>query len=171
MRPLLRGALPGVVRRLLTFFVSPKKSKQKKGGRKTLAFGFPFVRGKKWEMKRTRCLCRAHIRLQADTVAQAQGRPRATPASPQTCFVSDPISASQQRQRCSREFVWHCRTPAKRHCLARQWLLPIGIQGPSGFHVKFNGNGNGNGNGNFKSNRKFKSHRHRHRSSSPWHLM
>jgi hypothetical protein len=33
---------------------SPKKSKQKKGDRKTLPFGFPFVQVKKWENVETR---------------------------------------------------------------------------------------------------------------------
>jgi hypothetical protein len=61
------------------FFAPPKKSKQKKGGRKPLPFGFPFVRGKKWEMKRTRCA--------------------------QTSFISDPFSALHKRQRPKRGCV------------------------------------------------------------------
>jgi hypothetical protein len=55
MRLLLRGDWPGVARRLLTFFVSPKKvSKERVEAllrRKPLPFGFPFAQGKKWEMK------------------------------------------------------------------------------------------------------------------------
>jgi hypothetical protein len=58
------------------FFAPPKKSKQKKGDRKPLAFGFPFVQVKKWEMKRTRCA--------------------------QTSFISDPFSAPHKRQRPKR---------------------------------------------------------------------
>jgi len=37
------------------FFAPPKKSKPKKGGRKTLAFGFPLLQRQNRETKRTRC--------------------------------------------------------------------------------------------------------------------
>ncbi|MGB6055237.1 MAG: hypothetical protein WBG17_08355, partial [Burkholderiaceae bacterium] len=42
---------------------------------------------------------------QADTVAQARGMPRETPALPQACFVSDPFFRRRKRQRPKRGYV------------------------------------------------------------------
>jgi hypothetical protein len=56
--------------------LSRQEKEAKEGDRKPLAFGFPLLRRQNRETKRTRCA--------------------------QTCFVSDPISAPQQRQRPKR---------------------------------------------------------------------
>jgi hypothetical protein len=56
--------------------LSRQEKEAKEGDRKPLAFGFPLLQRQNRETKRTRCA--------------------------QTCFVSDPISAPQQRQRPKR---------------------------------------------------------------------
>jgi hypothetical protein len=75
------AGMPGVARRLLTFFASPKKGPstartKKKGDRGMLAFGFPSTRMPKWEMKRTRLRLRhvsflIHFDLHVDGSIQA----------------------------------------------------------------------------------------------------
>ncbi|MBC3808095.1 hypothetical protein H8K52_12145 [Undibacterium seohonense] len=65
-----------------------KKSKQKKATALSLPFGFPIMQGKKWESVETRFPCRAHLRLQAETVTQAMCMHIKTPAKPQTTTLS-----------------------------------------------------------------------------------
>jgi hypothetical protein len=50
----LRSTLPGVARRLLTFFVSPKKVSKERRPRDPGPSDFPVLRSKKWEGKQTR---------------------------------------------------------------------------------------------------------------------
>ena len=89
--------------------LSHKESKQR-NATADLPFGFPFVAVQKWEMSATRFPCRAHIRLQANTVTQAQGMPCETPASPQTSDISDPFLHRDKRLRLKRKFKVNCKT-------------------------------------------------------------
>ena len=70
------------------FLCFAKESKQRKATTLPLAFGFPIVRGKKWESFETRFPCRAHLRLQANIVTQAMCMHIETPAAPQTTKLS-----------------------------------------------------------------------------------
>jgi hypothetical protein len=56
------------------------------------------VQVKKWESFETRFPCRAHIRLQANTVTQAWCMHHETPAAPQTAKLSNPFSAPHKWQ-------------------------------------------------------------------------
>ena len=81
---LLCDCWPVVDRQLHTFFASPKKVCQKRRRKVAVPAGYPIVQLVKWEKFETRYPCRAHIRLQADTVTQAWCMHHETPATPQT---------------------------------------------------------------------------------------
>ena len=116
---------PVVDRRPLTFLVSPRKVSKRRRPRSrcpsgcSREFGQHAVRlrnglrlqaqtpspvcaqQKMGNGRNSPSPCSAHLRLQAETVTQARGVPRETPASPQTTPISDPFSAVHKRQRHS----------------------------------------------------------------------